>query len=221
MTTTGPRAACRAALRGHRRLPVGCAVRLSARGQRAEAWQRVARPSVRRHALRGLPGQRRSDRRGRWPARARGRSVRRFVWPSRRRRAGRAPTPISASSCCWRRWRGPPSGCWTPRRHSSTDASSFATRSRRVLDETRLKMRATSTRDPAGLSGRAGPCRGAGCRGRADRHAARGDAAGRRSGRRAREYATAFETTFGRACRAARARARRAAPGTMRSSKRT
>ena len=83
----------------------GRAARLPARGVSAEAGQRVAGTTLRRHGVRGLPRQRRRDRSGRCGRRRRGPSARRSGTPSRRRRAGRAPTPISASCCCWRRWR--------------------------------------------------------------------------------------------------------------------
>ena len=52
----------------------GGAARLPARGQRAEAGQRLARAPLSRHALRGLPGQRRGHRSRRSPPRATTRS---------------------------------------------------------------------------------------------------------------------------------------------------
>ena len=69
--------------------------------------QCLAGASLSRHAVRGLPGQRRSDRTG-----ARGRRRQHPLGATIRARgrghrgAGPGPTPIWASCSCWRRWRG-------------------------------------------------------------------------------------------------------------------
>ena len=195
------------------------AARLPARGQRAEAGQRLAGPALRRPALRGFPGQRRRDRRAAGRRRRRARSARRSASRSRPRRAGPARTPISASCCCWRRSRKA-RAARARRRPSRGDLRDGACA--RVLDGDDRRRRARRLRgDSPGGARRARPCRGAGRRRRADvtlleamRLAADRDGI-------AREYATAFETTFEIGAPALeRARARRACRGTTRSSRR-
>ena len=99
---------------------------LPAGSERAQAGQRLAGPSLSRHAVRGLPGERRGDRAG---ARRGGQPAAREP-PSRRRstrpHGGPVRTPTSASSSSSRRWRAP---------HLARAAIS-ASRLARVLDET-------------------------------------------------------------------------------------
>ena len=75
------------------------------------------------------------------------RSARRSAWPSRRPRAGRARTRISASCCCWRRWRARRSLDVTGDRPTSgTRGSGELRRARRVLDDDDRGRRARRVR---------------------------------------------------------------------------
>ena len=185
------------------------AARLPARGERAEAGQRLAGPPFRRHRATRTSWPAPPRLAGRWRARARARSARPCASPSRRPpRWTRSNTNLGIVLLLAPLARAAPSldadvgQCDRPPRCACVG----------VLDDDHRRRRARRVRGDSPRGARRARTRGrAGCRGRADRDAARRDAARRRTATAiAREYATAFEITFETGAPAlARARARR------------
>ena len=139
------------------------AARLPARSQRAEAGQCLAGPPLRRHALRGLPGQRRRD----WRAagRRRQRAARRDGPP--RHRSDGALDALQHES----RHRAAAGAARAERRSSWTrrrDARVLARRRRALAECSTATDRRRCPRrlrgDPPGVAGRARTGRRAGCR---------------------------------------------------------
>ena len=157
-------------------------------------------PPLPRHAVRGLPGQRRGHR----PGARRGGRARRSAPPSSPPSppptAGPPRTPTSASFCCWPRWRGRPCG----------EGGAAGRGARRARGDHRGRRRRGLRRHPARAARRAGLLGQRGRRGRADRLAPRRNGAGRRAGqRRPRVRHRLRHDVRGRRARAARGPRRR------------